>query len=142
MAAQGPLTDDATSRRMARQRTRDTDPEVALRRILHDRGLRYRLDRPLPGLPRRRADITFGRQRVAVFVDGCFWHACPEHGTWPKRNDEWWAVKIRRNIELDRETDAHLRACGWTVIRVWEHESAAEAADRVECVVRAVSSPP
>jgi DNA mismatch endonuclease (patch repair protein) len=141
VAAQGPLTDDATSRRMARQRTRDTDPEVALRRILHGRGLRYRLDRPLPGLPRRRADITFGRQRVAVFVDGCFWHACPEHGTWPKRNDEWWATKIRRNVERDRETDAHLQGCGWTVIRVWEHESADEAADRVEGAIRAMSPP-
>lgn len=141
MAGQGPLTDDATSRRMARQRTRDTNPEVALRRILHSRGLRYRLDRPLPGLPRRRADITFTRQRVAVFVDGCFWHACPEHGTWPKRNDEWWATKIRRNIERDRETDAHLRTYGWTVIRIWEHEAADEAADRVEEVIRRTSTP-
>lgn len=127
---------------MARQRTRDTDPEVALRRILHSRGLRYRLDRPLPGLPRRRADITFVRQRVAVFVDGCFWHACPEHGTWPKRNDEWWAAKIRRNMERDRETDAHLQECGWTVIRIWEHECADEAADRVEGVIRATLTPP
>lgn len=126
---------------MARQRTRDTNPEVALRRILHSRGLRYRLDRPLPGLPRRRADITFTRQRVAVFVDGCFWHACPEHGTWPKRNDEWWATKIRRNIERDRETDAHLRTYGWTVIRIWEHEAADEAADRVEEVIRRTSTP-
>lgn len=126
---------------MARQRTRDTNPEVALRRILHSRGLRYRLDRPLPGLPRRRADITFTRQRIAVFVDGCFWHACPEHGTWPKRNDEWWATKIRRNIERDRETDAHLRTYGWTVIRIWEHEAADEAADRVEEVIRRTSTP-
>jgi DNA mismatch endonuclease (patch repair protein) len=126
---------------MARQRTRDTDPEVALRRILHSRGLRYRLDRPLPGLPRRRADITFALQRVAVFVDGCFCNACPEHGTWPKRNDEWWATKIRRNIERDRETDAHLQSCGWTVIRIWEHEAADKAADRVEEVIRAMSTP-
>ena len=126
---------------MARQRTRDTDPEVALRRILHSRGLRYRLDQPLPGLPRRRADITFARQRVAVFVDGCFWHACPEHGTWPKRNDEWWATKIRRNIERDRETDAHLQAYGWTVIRVWEHEASDHAADRVEEVLQAKLTP-
>lgn len=126
---------------MARQRTRDTDPEVALRRILHSRGLRYRLDRPIPGLPRRRADITFARQRVAVFVDGCFWHACPEHGTWPIRNNEWWAAKIRRNIERDRETDAHLRDCGWTVIRIWEHEPADEAADRVEERIRRTLAP-
>ena len=126
---------------MARQRTRDTDPEVALRRVLHSRGLRYRLDRPLPGLPRRRADITFTRQRVAVFVDGCFWHGCPEHGTWPKRNDEWWATKIRRNIDRDRETDAHLRTYGWAVVRIWEHEAADEAADRVEEVIRETSTP-
>lgn len=129
-------TDAATSRRMARQRTRDTDPEVALRRILHARGLRYRLDLPLPGLPRRRADLTFTSQRVIVFVDGCFWHGCPEHGTWPKRNDEWWAAKLRRNVERDRETDLLLQTAGWVVLRIWEHEAPERAADRVETLVR------
>lgn len=134
-----PVTDAATSGRMARQRTRDTNPEIALRRILHARGLRYRLNRPLPGLPRRRADLTFASQRVVVFVDGCFWHGCPEHGTWPKRNDVWWAAKLRRNIERDRETDAYLQAAGWGVLRIWEHDAPEGAADRVEALVRSRS---
>lgn len=139
MAVQRLLTDEVTSRRMARQRTRDTDPEVALRRILHSRGFRYRLNRPLPGLPRRSADLVFARQKVAVFVDGCFWHACPEHGTWPRRNDAWWAAKIKRNVERDRETDAYLEVCGWAVVRIWEHEAADEAANRVENAIEAMS---
>jgi DNA mismatch endonuclease (patch repair protein) len=121
---------------MSRQRTRDTTPEMALRRLLHARGLRYRVDLPLPGLPRRRADITFPAQRVAVFVDGCFWHGCPEHRTEPKANAAWWAVKLHRNIERDRETDFKLRELGWTVIRIWEHEDPERAAERVDFIVR------
>jgi DNA mismatch endonuclease (patch repair protein) len=121
---------------MAGQRTRDTDVEVALRRIVHARGLRYRINRPLPGLRRRRADLTFASQQVVVFVDGCFWHGCPEHGTWPKRNDAWWAAKLRENVERDRETDAHLQAAGWTVVRIWGHEHPESAADRIEALVR------
>ena len=117
--------------RMSRQRRRDTAPEVALRRILHARGRRFRVDAPLPGLPRRRADILFSRAKVAVFVDGCFWHSCPEHATRPANNADWWAQKLRRNVERDRETDRHLAELGWTAIRVWEHENAAAAADRV-----------
>lgn len=124
---------------MARQRTHDTTPEVALRRILHARGLRYRVNQPLPGLPRRRADMTFTRQRIVVFVDGCFWHGCPQHRTLPKRNDAWWAAKLRLNTERDRETDRRLAEAGWTVIRVWEHEPPVEAADRIQ---RALVSPP
>ena len=123
------------SRRMALVRTRDTDPEIALRRLLHRRGLRYRLDvRPLPTL-RRRADIVFPRDRVAVFVDGCFWHGCPRHPSWPKTNAMWWREKIERNRERDRETSARLRAAGWTVVRVWEHEEASKAAERVRRAV-------
>lgn len=121
---------------MSRQRRRDTDAEMALRRLLHGRGLRFRVDRPIPGLPRRRADLTFPVQRIVVFVDGCFWHGCPEHRSYPKTNADWWAHKLLRNIERDRETDAHLVALGWTIIRVWEHESPATAADRVEAAVR------
>ncbi|WP_460358976.1 very short patch repair endonuclease [Mycobacterium sp. ZZG] len=124
---------------MARQRTHDTTPEVALRRILHARGLRYRVNHPLPGLPRRRADVSFTRQRVIVFVDGCFWHGCPQHRTLPRRNGAWWAAKLRLNSERDRETDRRLAAAGWTVIRVWEHESPDEAADRIQ---RALAPPP
>ncbi len=130
------LTDGTTSRRLARQRTRDTAPEIALRRMLHHRGLRYRINQPVPGMPRRRADLTFPTQQVVVFVDGCFWHNCPEHGTKPRRNQLWWAEKLRRNVERDRETDEHLAAAGWTVVRVWEHECPEAAADRIEALLR------
>lgn len=128
----------ATSRRMSRQRTRDTEPEMLLRRELHRRGLRYRVDAPLPGLPRRRADLLFTRARVAVFVDGCFWHGCPEHKTTPAANGAWWAAKLARNVERDRETDAHLRCLGWIVLRIWEHEDIEHAATDIERVVRCV----
>jgi DNA mismatch endonuclease, patch repair protein len=131
-----PPTDEATSLRMARQRRRDTDAELTIRRILHARGLRYRVDAALPGLPRRRADLTFPRQRVAVFIDGCFWHGCPEHKTAPKNNASWWAVKLARNVERDCQTDAHLAKIGWRVVRIWEHEDPEFAADRVEAAVR------
>jgi len=116
---------------MSRQRTRDTDAEIALRRILHARGLRYRVNHPLPGLPRRRADLTFPTQRVVVFVDGCFWHGCPQHRTWPKRNEQWWAAKLRGNVERDRETDEHMASLGWQVLRIWEHVAPEVAADMV-----------
>ena len=132
----GTSTDPPTSLRMSRQRTRDTAPERALRRLLHARGLRYRVDAVLPGLPRRRADILFPRQRVAVFVDGCFWHACPEHKTAPRSNADWWATKLARNVQRDRETDTHLAELRWKVVRIWEHEDPECAADRVEGAVR------
>ena len=121
---------------MSRQARRDTAPELALRRELHARGLRYRLCHPVPGFPRRTIDVAFPGAQVAVFVDGCFWHGCPEHGTGPKANDRWWAEKLARNGERDRETDAALAAAGWHVLRFWEHEDAARAADRVESLVR------
>ncbi|WP_460528682.1 very short patch repair endonuclease [Flindersiella endophytica] len=130
------MTDAATSRRMSAQRRRDTEVEMSLRRLLHARGLRYRVNAPIPGFPRRRADVTFTAKQVAVFVDGCFWHGCPQHGTQPKANEAWWAEKLRGNVARDRETDQHLRELGWIVIRIWEHEDAASAADRVEAVVR------
>jgi len=131
-----PTTDQATSRRLARQATRDTAAEIAVRRLLHAAGLRYRVNaRPLPGL-RRTADIVFTRQRVAVFVDGCFWHACPDHGTVPKANADWWAAKLARNIQRDRDTSEQLAAAGWQVVRIWEHEDPTAAADRIEALVR------
>lgn len=129
-------TDLATSTRMSRQRRRDTHAELSLRRSLHARGLRYRVDAALPGLPRRRADLTFPARRLVVFVDGCFWHVCPEHTTAPKNNAGWWATKLARNVERDRETEAHLADLGWRVIRIWEHEDSECAADRVEAAVR------
>ncbi|NNH21868.1 DNA mismatch endonuclease Vsr [Pseudokineococcus marinus] len=120
---------------MRRQGRRDTKPEVALRRELHRRGRRFFVDRaPLPKM-RRRADVVFPRRRVAVYVDGCFWHACPVHGTRPKRNTQWWANKLDGNVARDRDTDARLEAAGWTVVRVWEHEDAAAAADAVEAAL-------
>lgn len=121
---------------MAKQRTRDTAAELLLRRLLHARGLRYRIDAPIPGLPRRRSDLAFAASRVAVFVDGCFWHGCPQRKTAPKNNADWWDAKLRRNIDRDRETDAHLAELGWRVLRIWEHEDPECAADRVEAAVR------
>src|SRR5271166_2694159 len=114
---------------------RDTAPELALRRSLHRRGLRYYVHRrPLAGL-RREADIVFPRAKVAVFVDGCFWHGCPEHGRREHRTNGWyWPEKIERNRVRDRDTDAHLLAAGWVPIRVWEHEDSGKAADRISSV--------
>ncbi len=127
-----PATDPITSARLSRQRRRDTAPELALRRELHRRGLRFFVDRaPLRGV-RRKADIVFPRRRVAVYVDGCFWHRCPEHATDPKNNAQWWADKLTGNVARDRQTDAAMAAQGWVVVRVWEHEVPAAAADRVQ----------
>ena len=110
------VSSDAALRRMRQQRRRDTAPEMALRRRLHAQGLRYRVDAPLPTM-RRRADLLFSSARVAVFVDGCFWHGCPEHGTQPMSNASWWAAKLAANVDRDRDTDRCLASLGWTVIR-------------------------
>lgn len=123
--------DARVSQRYAALARRDTAPELALRRALWHAGLRYRVQYKVPGLPRRKIDIAFTRQKMAVQVDGCFWHGCPEHGTVPGRNTEWWRWKIQRNQDRDRDTDARLAELGWTVIHVWEHEDPAEAARRV-----------
>lgn len=122
--------------RFRRQRRRDTTPEMTLRRELHRRGLRYRVDRtPIPGM-RSRADIVFVPAKVAVFVDGCFWHGCPEHATAPKNNAESWRQKIDTNQQHDARVTAQLITAGWTVIRVWEHEDMERKADEIEAVVR------
>lgn len=126
-------------RRMTRQGRRDTHPEVMLRRELWRRGLRYRVDAPPIVGMRRRADLLFLRARVAVFVDGCFWHSCPEHGTAPRANAIWWRDKLKANARRDRDTDQRLAEAGWTSIRVWEHEAPAAAADRIERAVRGAS---
>lgn len=121
---------------MQNQRRRDTTPEMVLRRLLHAAGLRFRVDRaPLPGL-RRRADLVFSRARVAVFVDGCFWHSCPDHGTMPSANQDWWRQKLQANQARDADTDRRLSEAGWAVVRVWEHEDPSEAAARVADAVR------
>lgn len=121
---------------MERQARRDTKPELALRRELWRRGLRYRVDvAPISGV-RRRADVVFSGLRVAVYVNGCYWHSCPDHATVPKANRDWWVAKLEANVRRDRDTDLTLRSAGWEVVRVWEHEATTVAADRVEAVVR------
>lgn len=122
---------ERVSAKMSVARRRDTAPEVALRRVLHARGLRFRINYPVPGQRRRTIDIAFTRLRVAVFVDGCFWHGCPQHGTEPRANAEWWRTKIKANKARDQDTDVVLRAQDWSVCRVWEHEAPGLAADRI-----------
>lgn len=123
------------SRRMARVRQRGTDIEIELRKALYALGLRYRLQVPLLSKPRRVADIVFLGPRVAVFVDGCFWHGCPLHATWPKENAEFWRAKIEANRARDADTGRRLRELGWEVVRIWAHESPADAARRVSKIV-------
>ncbi|MFI1537592.1 very short patch repair endonuclease [Streptomyces anandii] len=116
---------------MSRQGSRDTAPEVAVRRLLYAAGLRYRVNVPVPGMPRRTIDIAFGKHKIAVFMDGCFWHGCPEHATHPKANAEWWRTKLDKNMARDRETTEHLASAGWTVLRFWEHEGAEDVARQI-----------
>jgi DNA mismatch endonuclease (patch repair protein) len=121
---------------MSRQARKDTAPEIAVRKLLHRNGRRYRVNLPVPGMPRRTMDISFPGPKVAVFMDGCFWHGCPEHATQPKANAQWWRAKLDRNMERDQETTRHLEAQGWTVLRFWEHEAAADVAATVMAAVR------
>ncbi|TGS92698.1 DNA mismatch endonuclease Vsr [Mesorhizobium sp. M2D.F.Ca.ET.171.01.1.1] len=130
----------ATTKRMAATPGRDNPRERRLRSTLHQRGLRFRLHRRLLSNSRRTVDIVFPRAHIAVFLDGCFWHGCPSHGTWPKNNAEWWREKIEANIARDRDTDRRLLEQGWTVLRVWEHEPVEVAADRIERFVRSGAS--
>lgn len=124
---------EGRSRNMRANRRADTKPEVALRKALHGLGYRYRKDLrlDLPGGVRVRPDIVFTAKKVAVFVDGCFWHVCPEHGRQPTTNEWYWTPKLRRNIERDRAADAALTASGWQVVRLWEHEPLPSAIDTV-----------
>jgi DNA mismatch endonuclease (patch repair protein) len=122
---------------MSRTAQKDNPRERALRSELHARGLRFRLHQSIPKGVRRTVDITFPASRTAVFMDGCFWHGCPEHRTWPKSNADWWRQKIEANVARDRDTDARLQADGWLVLRVWEHKSLSVAADRIESAVNA-----
>lgn len=116
---------------MRANRSRDTRPELALRSELFRRGLRYRVNfRPLPSM-RRTADLAFTRPKLAVFVDGCFWHGCPDHYSAPVTNGDFWAAKVSRNRERDLDTNRRLNEAGWSVLRVWEHMAPKEAADLV-----------
>ncbi|MEU3452870.1 very short patch repair endonuclease [Micromonospora sp. NPDC006766] len=120
---------------MRANKARDTGPERRLRSLLHKAGMRYRVSaRPLPSL-RRTADVVFFTARVAVFVDGCYWHGCPEHYRPARANDQFWRQKIEGNRSRDRETDQLLADAGWIVIRIWEHEDLTKAAERVQGAV-------
>ncbi|WP_443334381.1 very short patch repair endonuclease [Streptomyces sp. MMBL 11-1] len=123
------------SARMSRQASRDTKPEVAVRKLLHAAGYRFRVNARVPDMPRRTIDIAFTRAKVAVMIDGCFWHGCPVHATRPKSNAQWWRDKLDRNMARDRETTEHLAAAGWTVLRFWEHETPDGAAALVAAAV-------
>jgi DNA mismatch endonuclease, patch repair protein len=129
-------SDAAVSRRMRQTGRRDTSAERAVRSLVHARGLRYRVDaRPDVEL-RTRADLVFTRARVAVFIDGCFWHGCPDHFTLPLSNRQWWSDKIEANRARDRRAAMALEARGWLVLRFWEHEAPEAVADRIERAVR------
>jgi len=124
------------SYRMRRTRGRDNDFEKAVRSSLFARGVRFRIHFPVPGMPRRTCDLALPSKQIAVFLDGCFWHGCPDHLSTSKTNQPFWEKKIRRNRERDRETSSHLSGIGWTVLRFWEHQDTDEI---VESICDAVS---
>jgi len=126
---------------MLDQRRRDTALELSYRRALFGMGLRYRVDHRIPPL-RRRTDIAFTRWRVAVFLDGCFWHSCPIHASLPKSNREWWREKLEANVVRDRHTDSTLTARGWSVVRIWEHEPVSEGIEKILSSLLAAGMPP
>jgi DNA mismatch endonuclease, patch repair protein len=133
--------DDAIRRRMQRQRRRDTTLEYSIRRRLHALGYRFRIDyRPEASL-RCRGDLVFTRAKVVVFVDGCFWHGCPDHGTTPRNNAAWWTEKLAANIARDLRNTEALVALGWTVVRIWEHEHVDLAVLRVMEAIKAARPP-
>jgi DNA mismatch endonuclease (patch repair protein) len=123
---------------MQANRSRDTQPELAVRRILHAQGLRYRVGIAPDASLRRRADIVFAKVRVAIFIDGCFWHGCPEHGRRVfQHNAAYWPKKIASNVARDIDTNAKLQSAGWTVMRFWEHEEAPDVAEKIARIVLA-----
>jgi DNA mismatch endonuclease (patch repair protein) len=125
----------ATRRAMQGNRNRDTRPELAVRSAAHRLGLRFRVAaRPLADLP-RTADLVFRPAKVAVFVDGCYWHGCPDHLRLPARNSEYWTAKIERNRRRDADTDARLLSAGWLAVHVWEHEDPSLAAERIHATI-------
>lgn len=125
------------SRRSMQANKANTKLELQVRSLLHQNGLRYRVNRRPVSSIRRTADIVFGPTKIAVMLDGCFWHRCPEHATDPKRNAEWWNAKFQRTVERDQETNELLAAAGWLVLRYWEHEDADQIADDIATNVRA-----
>lgn len=134
-----PASSPAVSKTMSKIRRRDTKLELKVRRELHRRGLRFRVDyAAVPGRP----DITFTRVMVAVFLDGCFWHGCPLHGTSPKSNADWWKAKITRNLERDARVRDQLEDLGWLVLRYWAHDDVDDICDEIEDVWRNLSGYP
>src|SRR5829696_4351852 len=130
-------TPPTATRSMRSNRHRDTGPELAVRSLLHSRGLRYRVDYLMRfGKTRVRPDVVFPGARVAVFIDGCFWHCCPEHGSLPATNTSYWLPKLQANVERDAQHSRLLRDAGWEVLRFWEHEPADTVAVKVERVVK------
>ncbi|MGW2147397.1 very short patch repair endonuclease [Nonomuraea bangladeshensis] len=128
---------EGRSRNMRANRRADTKPEVALRSALHRMGFRYRKDLRLDlGDVKVRPDIVFTAKKVAVFVDGCFWHVCPKHGRQPTTNEWYWTPKLRRNIERDQRVNLALQAAGWRVVRLWEHEALTTAVATVVAAVQ------
>lgn len=126
-------TNEAVSQRMRRNRKVDSKPEVALRSMLHRRGYRFRKHLPVRTAERLiKPDIVFTRTKLAVFVDGCFWHCCPSHGTQPRANTDYWGPKLARNVARDKAVNKALKDAGWRVIRAWEHDDPRDVADRVE----------
>lgn len=123
--------DDVVRRRMERQARRDTSVELGIRRRLHALGYRYRVDFRLEPSLRCRGDIVFTRRKVVAFVDGCFWHGCPDHATAPRNNAKWWREKLAANVARDERNRRALEALGWAVIRVWEHEDPDSATSRI-----------
>lgn len=131
----------ARRRNMQAIRSRDTKPEWLIRRLVHARGLRYRVAaKPLPGL-RRTADMVFRPAKVAVFIDGCYWHGCPEHYVAPRTNPGYWSDKVTQNMTRDRDTDRRLEDAGWTVLRFWEHEPSEDYAARIAEEIQKRRSP-
>jgi DNA mismatch endonuclease (patch repair protein) len=129
------------SDRMRRNRRKDTKPELIIRSLLHREGLRFRVDLPIRAADVRvRPDIVFTRARLAVFIDGCFWHCCPEHGTSPARNIAYWAPKLERNVARDRRVNRALEAAGWRVIRAWEHEDPGAVTARIRAAAEAAAA--
>lgn len=129
------------SARMRRAKTAGTHPELSLRSMLYREGFRYRIQFRIKGLPRRTIDIAFPKARLALFIDGCFWHGCTLHRTIPKSNNEWWASKLAENQARDRDTDERLRALGWRVLRFWEHEELEHMIDAVRSALADAHSP-
>jgi DNA mismatch endonuclease (patch repair protein) len=136
--ARPPASSSAVRKRMQVTKRRDTPAELALRSALHRLGLRFRVDAPIIG-SRRRADVLFSKHKVAIFVDGCFWHGCPVHGTWPKTNSDWWREKIESNRKRDKDTDLKLERLGWVALRFWTHDDMDRAARLISCKLQRVS---